>query len=124
MKSILRWLLTIIMVAIGISHFLRPDPFVAIMPEVLPAKLLLVYISGAFEILLGLGLILPSTRRYVAWGLILLYLAVFPANINQAINHIPLDGNVVAAWKLWARLPLQLVLITWAFWYTRPDNRG
>jgi len=122
MKSFLRWVLTIGMVAIGIFHFVRPEPFVAIMPEVLPAKLLLVYISGAFEIAGGLGLILPATRRYAAWGLILLYLAVFPANINQAINHLPLNGEHVAAWRLWARLPFQLVLIAWAFWYTRRDR--
>ena len=123
MKLLLRWLLTAIMVAIGVSHFLRPDPFIAIMPEVLPHKLLLVYLSGFFEIAGGLGLILPSTRRHAAWGLILLYLAVFPANINQALNHLPLNGHDVAAWKLWARLPFQLVLIAWAYWFTRPDRR-
>ncbi|HUQ01340.1 MAG TPA: DoxX family protein [Kofleriaceae bacterium] len=123
MKSILRWLLTVGMCAIGIAHFLRPEPFVGIVPEVLPFKLALVYISGVFEIAGGLGLILPATRRYAAWGLILLYLAVFPANINQAINHLPLNGQVVAEWKLWARLPFQVVLIAWAYWYTRPDRR-
>lgn len=123
LKSALRWVLTVGMVAIGIAHFLRPEPFVAIMPEVLPAKVLLVYLSGAFEILLGLGLVHPATRRHAAWGLVLLYLAVFPANVNMAINDIPLDGRHLPAWQLWGRLPLQLVLVAWAFWYTRPDRR-
>jgi uncharacterized membrane protein len=110
------------MVAIGVAHFVRPEPFVLIVPEVLPAKLALVYISGAFEILGGLGLILPATRRHAAWGLVLLYLAVFPANINMAINDIPMNGEHVAPLMRWGRLPLQLVLIAWAFWYTRRDR--
>jgi uncharacterized membrane protein len=104
-----------------VLHFVRPDGFVAIVPEALPAKLALVYISGVAEIAGGLGLILPQTRRLAAWGLIALYIAVFPANINMAIHQLPLDGNIVPAWQLWARLPLQLVLIAWAYWYTRPD---
>jgi uncharacterized membrane protein len=54
--------------------------------------------------------------------LILLYLAVFPANVNMAVNHLPLDGKPVDPALLWARLPLQLVLIAWAYWYTRPER--
>ena len=84
---------------------------------------MLVVISGIAEILGGLGLILPATRRLAAWGLIALYLAILPANLNMAINHLPLGKTAVAPWLLWARLPLQLVLISWAYWYTRPDPR-
>ncbi len=124
MKTFLRWVLTTFMVTLGALHFARPEPFVAIMPEALPAHLALVYVSGVFEILGGLGLILPRTRRFAAWGLILLFLAVFPANINAAVNHLPMNGKVVPAWTLWARLPFQLVLVAWAYWFTRPDKRG
>jgi len=118
-KTRLRWLLTGIMVAIGIAHFANPDPFVAIVPDALPSKLLLVYLSGAFEIALGLGLAWSRTRRLAAWGLIALYVAVFPANVNMAINDVPVQGHHVPAWGLWGRLPLQLVLIAWAYMYTR-----
>lgn len=115
----LRWLLTIFMVLAGINHFRAPDPYIAMTPDFLPAPLALVYISGVAEILGGLGLILPQTRRLAAWGLILLLLAVFPANINMAINDIPLDGRDLPTWALWGRLPLQALLIAWAYWYTR-----
>jgi uncharacterized membrane protein len=121
-KTALRWLLTAVMVGIGITHFTSPADFVAIVPEVLPAKLALVYISGVAEIAGGLGLILPRTRRAAAWGLILLYVSVFPANINMTVNHLPLAGRPVPTLLLWLRLPLQAVLIAWAYWMTRPER--
>ena len=105
MKTALRWLLTVAMV-----------------PDALPWHLALVYVSGVAEICGGLGLILPRTRRAAAWGLILLYLSVFPANVNMAVNHLPLGGEPVPTWALWARLPAQAVLIAWAWWYTSPSS--
>src|SRR6266567_5270903 len=110
-KAILRTLAAAAMVLVGTSHFRDPAPFVAIVPSLLPAKLMLVYISGAAEIAGGLGLLLPATRRAAGFGLIVLYLAVFPANINMAINHLPMGATAVPDWVLWARLPLQFVFI-------------
>ena len=118
-KGALRWLLTIGMVGAGANHFLDPPPYVAMMPAALPWPEALVYVSGVAEILGGLGLILPVTRRFAAWGLIALFVAVVPANINMAINRIPLGDHRFPAWALWGRLPLQLVLIAWASWFTR-----
>jgi uncharacterized membrane protein len=120
-KPIVRTLAAGGMVFIGVQHFLQPDTFAAMIPAFLPAKLALVYISGVAEIAGGLGLLLPATRRAAAWGLILLYLAVFPANINMAINHLPLGDKPVPEWALWARLPFQAVFIALAYWFTRPD---
>jgi len=124
MKTALRWLLTVFMVVAGVNHFLRPDDYVAMMPGYLPAPLELVYLSGVAEILGGLGLILERTRRAAAWGLIALLVAVFPANLNMAVHHLPLAGRPLPTWALWGRLPLQLVLIAWAYWYTRPRARS
>jgi uncharacterized membrane protein len=121
-KTVLRWVMTVFMTAAGVMHFVNPGAYVAMMPAQLPAPLLLVQISGVAEIAGGLGLILPQTRRLAAWGLIALFLAIFPANVNMAVHHLPLDGKPVAPALLWARLPLQLVLIAWAYWYTRPDR--
>jgi uncharacterized membrane protein len=123
MKSALRWLFTAVMVVAGANHFISTDGYVAMMPSALPAPLALVYISGVAEMLGGLGLILPATRWLAAWGLIALFLAVFPANINMAINHLPLFGRDMPSWALWARLPLQAVFIAWAWWYTRGGER-
>ncbi len=122
MKTALRWLLTLFMVLAGANHFLAPDTYVAMMPAALPWRPELVYLSGACEILGGLGLILPATRRVAAWGLVALLLAVFPANVNMAINRLPLGGRDVPAWVLWGRLPLQALLIAWVWWYTRRED--
>ncbi|MFT3696695.1 MAG: DoxX family protein [Kofleriaceae bacterium] len=119
MKTILQWVLTVFMVAAGLNHFLSPAPYVGMMPSALPHPELLVQVSGVAEILGGLGLILPATRKLTAWCLIALFVAIFPANLNMAINHLPLGTHSVPTWALWARLPLQLVLIAWAYWFTR-----
>jgi uncharacterized membrane protein len=121
-KAALRWVLTVFFVGAGANHFIAPAAYVAMTPDALPAPLALVYISGVAEILGGLGLILPATRRLAAWGLIALLVAVFPANVNMAINELPLGTTTVPSWALWARLPLQVVLIAWVFWYTRRDD--
>jgi uncharacterized membrane protein len=101
----------------GVLHFMRPEPFVRIMPPGLPAPELLVYLSGAAEIGLGLGLLPRRTRRLAAWGLVALLLAVFPANVYMAT--LPGGGLGLPQWVLWARLPLQGLLIWWAWRYTR-----
>jgi uncharacterized membrane protein len=121
-KTPLRWVMSIVMVAVGIVHFAYPAPFVAIVPAWLPNPALLVAISGIFEILGGVGLQVRSARRLAAWGLVALYIAVFPANLNQAMNHIEFPGSHTPSLLFWARLPLQLVFIAWAYWYTRPDK--
>ena len=118
-KEILRVVLAISIITVGIIHFAKPAPFVKIMPPQLPYPLELVYISGFFEILGGVGLLIPLVSVAAAWGLIALFIAVFPANINMTINDIELEGIPHNPVLYWARLPLQAVLIAWAWWYTR-----
>ena len=106
LRRIVRILVVIAMVAVGITHFTNPDPFVRIMPAFLPAKLELVWLSGAIEIGLGLMLLPKPTRRLASYGLVLLFLAVFPANINMAINQVQLNPeSPLPVWAMWARLP-------------------
>ena len=121
-KTVLRWLLTLFMVAAGLNHFRTPAVYVGMMPQSLPWPEALVALSGLAEIAGGLGLVLPATRRWAAWGLVILFIAIFPANLNMAINHLPLGDKVVSPLALWLRLPLQLPLIVWAFWYTRRER--
>jgi uncharacterized membrane protein len=116
-KLIMRWLFGILFVAAGVNHFVKPDFYVKIMPPYLPWHLELVYISGMCEAALGLLLLIPRTTVLAAWGLIALLIAVFPANIHMALH--PHDYPNIAEALLWARLPLQGVLILWAFWFTR-----
>jgi uncharacterized membrane protein len=115
-KVVLRWLLTVVMVTVGGWHFVAPGDFVAIMPPWLPWHLELVLVSGAAEIAGGLGLAHPRTRRAAGIGLIALYVAVFPANVHMAVHQLSPPGTTVPAAALWARLPLQLVLVAWAWW--------
>jgi uncharacterized membrane protein len=109
------------MVVAGVLHFVNPEPFVKIVPSFLPYPLGLVYISGFFEILGGVGLLIPAVSSIAAWGLIILFIAVFPANINMTVNQIQLDGIPNSPLLYWARLPFQAVLIAWAWWLTKPS---
>lgn len=118
-KEILRGVLAVAIIIVGITHFAKPAPYVKIVPPQLPHPLELVYISGFFEILGGIGLLIPLVSVAAAWGLIALFIAVFPANINMTFNDIELEGIPHNQVLYWVRLPLQAVLIAWAWWYTR-----
>lgn len=105
--------------AAGANHFWHTDFYVAIMPPYIPWHLPLVLLSGAAEMGLGALLLVPRAARWAAWGLIGLLIAVFPANLHMALNAglYPWAPPVL----LWLRLPLQGVLIAWAYWHTRPE---
>jgi uncharacterized membrane protein len=117
MKTISLGLLALIFVAAGVLHFVKPRLFAAIVPPLLPAPLLLVYLSGAAEILGGLGVLVPGLRVWAGWWLIALLLAVFPANVYMALEAEKF--GIAPVW-LWLRLPLQFVLIAWVWWATQP----
>ena len=122
-KEILRVILSVSMIVAGITHFVKPEPFVRIVPPQLPYPLELVYISGFFEVLGGIGLLIPFVSVAAAWGLIALFIAVFPANINQAVNSISIEGIPHQPLLYWVRLPFQAVLIAWAWWYTKKPEQ-
>ncbi|WP_158943497.1 DoxX family protein [Granulicella sp. S190] len=114
-----RVLLSLLFLVAGSLHFIAPQRYLAIMPPYLPAHLAMVYLSGAAEILGGLGLFLPTTRHAAAWGLAALLIAVLPANIYMAMIYLPLPGVMGQSWAQWLRIPLQIPLIYWAWLYTR-----
>ena len=118
-KAILKYLLAVFFVYGGVNHFRNPDFYLPMTPAYMPWHLPLVYVSGVFEIVFGLMLIIPRLTRIAAWGLILLLIAIFPANIYMA-QHAELFPWTTQTF-LWIRLPLQLVLIAWAYWFTRPE---
>ena len=109
-------IMSILYIGVGIKHFTNPMWFIKIVPPILPFKLSLVYISGFFEILLGTMLLFPVTRYIAAWGLILLLIAVFHANIYLAMtNGAALNTTPLIAW---GRLPFQFVFIAIAYWHS------
>ncbi len=119
MTLILRLLLSLLLFTAGTLHFWRPALFVKIVPDYLPYPLALVYLSGAVEFVCAIGLLYPPTVRYAAWLSVLLFIGVFPANLYMATHHIRFSGLPDSPWVYWGRLPLQLVLIVWAWWLTR-----
>ncbi len=110
-------LMSLLYVAAGISHYLNPERYIEIMPPWLPQPLFLVYMSGMFEFLLGILLMHRLTRQFAAWGIIILLIAVFPANIQMAINYGEINHPYL--WLAVLRLPLQIFLIWWAWVYTQ-----
>ena len=110
-------MMSVFYVSVGISHFTNPFLYLQIIPPVLPYKLALVYISGFFEILFGTMLIYKKTRFLAGWGLIMLLVAVYPANIYLAqTNGVAMN---IPATIAWARLPIQFIFIGIAYWHSK-----
>ena len=104
-------------ISIGVSHFTSPIWYVQIVPPYLPYKLELVYISGLFEILFGGMLLFKKTRFLACWGLILLLIAVYPANIYLAqTNGAAMNTTPLIAW---GRLPVQFIFVGLAYWHSK-----
>ena len=127
----LRQVLLVVMAAFyvfaGVMHFVNPEFYLQMMPPYLPWHLGLIWVSGVAEILLGVLVLIPATRTLAAWGIVALLVAVFPANLHLALHGIVLQG--LPAWMPeptttanWVRLPLQALLIWWAWLYTRPER--
>jgi uncharacterized membrane protein len=120
-KYVLLVIMGIFYIGGGVNHFVNLEFYLPLMPSYLPFHRGLIHLSGIAEIVLGAALLVPQLRWLAAWGIILLLIAVFPANLHVAINNVPLGAATegLGVWN-WVRLPFQGVLILWAWWYTRP----
>ncbi|MEO6883968.1 MAG: MauE/DoxX family redox-associated membrane protein [Bacteroidia bacterium] len=116
-KQIFLYLMSVLYVAAGINHFVHPKGYEKIIPAWLPNPIFLNYTSGVCEIIFALLLLPPATRTLGAWLIIVLLIAVFPANIQMSINYWQHQNP--RFWFTVARLPLQFILIYWAFLYTK-----
>ncbi len=106
--------------AAGLNHFLKPAFYLKMMPPYIPWHAAMVQISGIAEVLGGIGLLVPATRRAAAWGLAALLIAVFPANIYMATNPVEAGAATLSPTVLYVRLALKPVLIWWIMWCTKP----
>ena len=118
LKITTKYLFAFLYVLAGVMHFVRPEMYMKIMPPYLPWHGPLVLLSGVADIVRGVALAIPQTSSLAGWGLIALLIAIFPANI-YLYQHQEILGGPPLAHLL--RLPLQAVLILFAYWYTRPD---
>jgi uncharacterized membrane protein len=115
--------MAVAMVFAGVSHVVRPDPFVQHLPDWMPAREALVLITGIVEVLLGAALVRPRAHRRLAGRALAAYLvAVFPANVYVAVADVDVDGQPGGAYG-WIRLPLQALFIAWALVSTTPSIR-
>lgn len=114
-------ILGFVFITAGALHFLKPKWYEAIMPDYLPAHRELVYASGVAEAVGGLAVLHPKTRRFGGLLLVATLVGVYPANVHMALN--PEDYPDIPEAALWARLPLQLPLIIWA-WKVAGQGRG
>ena len=114
MSTVGRWLLAAFFVVAGLNHFRDPAFYLSMMPPPLPFPEALNAISGVCEVLGGIGVLVPRTRRLAGWGLIALLLAVFPANIYAALQGT-IAGLSAPPWTLWVRLPFQGLFLLWVW---------
>ncbi len=121
-KVAMKILLAVFFIAAGMNHFVHPDFYLKIIPPYLPWHAALNYLSGALEVVLGALVLFPRFTRLAGLGLILLLIAVFPANVYMAMN--PHLFPTIPPAGLLLRLPLQLVMILWAWWATKPDRKA
>ena len=113
------WSMSALYIAVGTRHFTDPEFFLNIVPPALPFPLELVYITGAWEVLVGVLLWLPRTRLIAGWGTLLLLVVVFPANIYLSMEEAPQLALGITRRQALIRLPFQLPLMLLAFWHSR-----
>jgi uncharacterized membrane protein len=116
LKEITLYIMASLYVLAGIYHFVNPQFYLRIIPPYIPWHKAMNFISGATEIILGLLLFYTPYSTYAAWGIIILLILIFPANIYHLSSTKPNKG--IPIWVLWLRIPFQGIFIWWAWWYT------
>jgi uncharacterized membrane protein len=114
----------ILFIGAGILHFVRPAAYAGVVPYMLPHPLAIVYISGLAEMAGGIGVLLPQVRTLAGRGLILLLIAVFPANVQMLVSARSAHAPFWAETLLWIRLPVQALLIAWVWRATVHSDSG
>ena len=123
LKYISIYIMSILYIYVGINHFIDTKSFLIIIPPYLQTiGLEIIYLSGIFEIILGILLIIPKYRKIASYGIILLLIAVYPANIYLAFNEEPQNLMGISSFMAsWVRLPLQFIFIGLSYWHSK-DN--
>jgi uncharacterized membrane protein len=117
MSNFFLYLMSSLYLLAGVNHFVNPKFYLKIIPQWLPYHSFINYGSGVLEIVFALMLIPASTRVLGAWLIIALLIAIFPANIKMCVDFY--HKSHPQFWITLVRLPLQFVLIWWAWIYTK-----
>lgn len=118
-QAVARYGMTAMFLFTGVVHLISPETFVKAVPPYLPFPYAIAILSGIAELILAVGIAIDKTRWFAAWGAILLFIAVFPANVYMYQHGAELFPEI-PEWALLIRLPLQLVLIAWAYFIRNP----
>lgn len=110
--------LGILFIFTGIGHFMQTEPMAQMLPPWVPARVLLVYLTGVLEFAIAVGFLIPKVRRFTGWVAAVILVLFFPANIYAAINHVPMGGHAWGAVYLLIRTPLQAIILLWVYWFT------
>ena len=123
-KTIARFAMGILFILASTLHFTASEAELKIIPAFLPMRREALYVTGVLEFLGGVGLFVPNRKvqRASSWGLVALLVAIFPANVYQAVAGIKLGGFMNSPLYLWGRLPFQIVFIGWALWCTSGER--
>lgn len=122
-KHITIYIVSILYIVVGYKHFVNTDFFTAIVPPFLIYKKEIVISSGVIEIILGLSLLFKKTRKIGSWGIILLLISVFPANIYLYISEIPREELNISKAQALIRIPFQIPLIILAYWHSQTSEK-
>jgi uncharacterized membrane protein len=114
-------IIAVFFIAGGIAHFVVTDSYIAAMPDYLGYHKELIIISGVFEILGAIGILVPQTRLLAGYGLIALIIAVYPANINMALH--PEKYTDISELFLYIRLPFQFLFMWFVWWAIAPERK-
>ncbi len=102
----------------GVGHFIQTESMAQMLPPWVPERVLLVYLTGVLEFAIATGFIVPKSRRFTGWIAAVMLVLFFPVNIYAAINHVPMGGHASGPVYLFIRTPLQIIILTWIYWFT------
>ncbi len=115
--------LGLFLIKVGIMHFTEPDWFEPIVPKIPGSAKFWVYISGAAEITLGIGLIIPLLRKWSGYATAAFLILIYPANLNMWINNLELgDGTSLSPTGHFIRLIIQVLAVAGCIWISRNHN--
>lgn len=109
--------ISLLFILTGLGHFMKTQELARMLPPWVPERILIVHLSGIFEFALAAGFLIHQTRRITGWIAIIALILFFPLNIYAAINHISLGGHAWSPMYLLIRGPLQLIIISWIYWF-------
>ena len=110
--------LGILFVFAGIGHFVQTELMAMMLPERIPGRVPLVYLTGVLEFVIAAGFFLPQHRQLAGWAAAAILVLFFPANVYAAINQVPMGGHAWGAVYLLVRAPLQIIILFWVYWFT------